>query len=88
MDESRVEEGVAVVVLHLSNATAAVDKDLVKPTVLWSVWIAETEMPFSEYRTVVAIGFEELRQGLLVFVENGSSGDSGENPRAHRIAAG
>ena len=80
MDESRIEEGVAVIVFHLTDASAAMDENLVKPTILRSVGVTEAKMPLAEDGAVVAIGLEELRQGLLVLVQDGSTRDGSEDP--------
>ena len=80
MDKGRVEEGVAEVVLHLPDAPTTVNEHLVKPTILWSVRVAESKVPLTEYRAVVAVRLEKLGQSLLVLVENGTSCDGCENP--------
>ncbi len=60
-------------VLHLPDASAAMDKHLVKPAILWSVRVAEAKVPLAEDCTMVAVRLEKLRQGLLVLMENGAS---------------
>ena len=61
MDEGRVEEGVAVVVLHLPDASATMDKYLVESTILRPVRVAEAEVPLAKDGAVVAMWLEKLR---------------------------
>jgi len=80
MDESRIEEGIAEVVLHLTNAPAAMYEHLVKPSILRSVRVAEPKVPLAEDGTVVAVRLEKLGQYLLVLVQDGSARYGSEDP--------